>query len=67
MTMIPMNPNTPKLSIRILDGESTSGTVWFRRLKMTFVPQDEAFPPLTPPDFQAPYTKRLQDEPVQRR
>lgn len=26
MTMIPMNPNIPKLSIRILDGESTSGT-----------------------------------------
>ena len=52
---------------RIMLGlQDASGTVWFRRLKMTFVPQDEAFPPLTPPDFQAPYTKRLQDEPVRR-
>ena len=52
---------------RIMLGlQDASGTVWFRRLKMTFVPQDEAFPPLTPPDFQVPYTKRLQDEPVRR-
>ena len=46
--------------------QDATGRAWFRRLKMTITPRIEAFPPLTPEDFQAPYTARVKNEPVRR-